>query len=289
MAEAEQPERLRPQHQVTVDDVRQLMGASTPHFALQLRNRIRKLIARPARRTIRPAGSASRRSPGSSGSAFTGEMRGEGFQDGERPLPSSTDEHRRSRADDRLRCAARRRSVDGCWVAARGGRRCRGSRSAASAATAADVRRLTRWGGWPARRRSTAGEALAARRPRRDGGSTRPHPPPHPAAVRRSSRRAPARADAPPRDRRAARARAPPRRARRRGARRTRAAGRRGPRRRASARAGSARTTLTGGLGVRASRRPDAREGDQEERARRRGGIAAHMLARGARTAGAPD
>ena len=45
MAEAEQPERLRPQHQVTVDDVRQLMGASTPHFALQLRNRIRKLIA----------------------------------------------------------------------------------------------------------------------------------------------------------------------------------------------------------------------------------------------------
>ena len=44
MAEAEQPERLRGGHQVTVDDVRQLMGASTPHFALQLRNRIRKLV-----------------------------------------------------------------------------------------------------------------------------------------------------------------------------------------------------------------------------------------------------
>jgi len=29
----------------TVEDVRQLMGASTPHFALQLRNRIRHLIA----------------------------------------------------------------------------------------------------------------------------------------------------------------------------------------------------------------------------------------------------
>jgi hypothetical protein len=29
---------------VTVDDVRQLMGASTPHFALQLRNRIQNLI-----------------------------------------------------------------------------------------------------------------------------------------------------------------------------------------------------------------------------------------------------
>ena len=45
MAEAEQPGRLRPGHTVTVEDVRQLMGASTPHFALQLRNRIRKLIA----------------------------------------------------------------------------------------------------------------------------------------------------------------------------------------------------------------------------------------------------
>jgi hypothetical protein len=29
----------------TVADVRQLMGASTPHFALQLRNRIQNLIA----------------------------------------------------------------------------------------------------------------------------------------------------------------------------------------------------------------------------------------------------
>ncbi len=45
MAEAEQPERLRPQHRVSVDDVRQLMGASTPHFALHLRNRIGNLIA----------------------------------------------------------------------------------------------------------------------------------------------------------------------------------------------------------------------------------------------------
>ena len=45
MAEAEQPERLRPDRQVTVEDIRQLTGASTPHFALQLRNRIRNLIA----------------------------------------------------------------------------------------------------------------------------------------------------------------------------------------------------------------------------------------------------
>ena len=38
------PCRELPEHRVTVEDVRQLMGASTPHFALQLRNRIRKLI-----------------------------------------------------------------------------------------------------------------------------------------------------------------------------------------------------------------------------------------------------
>ena len=46
MAQAEQPERLRPDRQVTVDDVRQLMGSSTPHFALQIRARIARLIAR---------------------------------------------------------------------------------------------------------------------------------------------------------------------------------------------------------------------------------------------------
>jgi hypothetical protein len=45
VSEAEHPERLAPGHEVTVEDVRQLMGASTPHFALQLRNRIAKLIA----------------------------------------------------------------------------------------------------------------------------------------------------------------------------------------------------------------------------------------------------
>ena len=43
MSEYERPDRsLR---EPTIEDVRQLMGASTPHFALQLRNRIRTLIA----------------------------------------------------------------------------------------------------------------------------------------------------------------------------------------------------------------------------------------------------
>ena len=42
MSEYERPDRLH--REPTVEDVRQLMGASTPHFALQIRNRIRHLI-----------------------------------------------------------------------------------------------------------------------------------------------------------------------------------------------------------------------------------------------------
>jgi hypothetical protein len=42
MSEYEQPERAT--REPTVEDVRQLMGASTPHFALHIRNRIRNLI-----------------------------------------------------------------------------------------------------------------------------------------------------------------------------------------------------------------------------------------------------
>lgn len=44
MSEAERPELLAPEHQVTVEDVRALTGATTPHFALQVRNRVRRLI-----------------------------------------------------------------------------------------------------------------------------------------------------------------------------------------------------------------------------------------------------
>jgi hypothetical protein len=43
VSEYERADRLR--REPTLDDVRQLMGASTPHFAPQLRNRIRTLIA----------------------------------------------------------------------------------------------------------------------------------------------------------------------------------------------------------------------------------------------------
>jgi len=93
MAQAEQPERLRPQRQVTVDDVRQLMGGSTPHFALQLRNRILRLIAGlPPGDPARLLG--EQEAARLEGLAFTGEVRGEGHQDGERPLPSLNDTER---------------------------------------------------------------------------------------------------------------------------------------------------------------------------------------------------
>ncbi len=44
MSEAERPDRLAPGRRVTVEDVRALAGPSTPHFALQIRNRVRRLI-----------------------------------------------------------------------------------------------------------------------------------------------------------------------------------------------------------------------------------------------------
>jgi hypothetical protein len=90
MAQAEQPERLRPDRPVTVDDVRQLMGSSTPHFALQLRNRIARLISGlPADDPARQLG--EQEIARLELLAFTGEVRGEGFQDGQRPLPSVND------------------------------------------------------------------------------------------------------------------------------------------------------------------------------------------------------
>jgi len=42
MSEYESPDRAM--REPTVEDIRQLMGASSPHFALQIRNRIRNLI-----------------------------------------------------------------------------------------------------------------------------------------------------------------------------------------------------------------------------------------------------
>ena len=87
MSESESPERSAPTHEVTVEDVRQLMGASTPHFALQLRARIAKLIGGlPTDDPARLLGEQEIRRLEQL--ALHGELRGGGAQDGERPLPS---------------------------------------------------------------------------------------------------------------------------------------------------------------------------------------------------------
>jgi hypothetical protein len=44
VSESENPLVLGQAHEVTVEDIRALAGPSTPHFALQIRNRIRRLI-----------------------------------------------------------------------------------------------------------------------------------------------------------------------------------------------------------------------------------------------------
>ena len=95
MSEAEHPIRRSADHEVTLDDVRQLMGASTPHFALQIRNRIRKLIAGlPADSPVRRFGDEQIARLESLG--FTGEVRGTPEQDGMVLLPSVS-EHERPR------------------------------------------------------------------------------------------------------------------------------------------------------------------------------------------------
>jgi hypothetical protein len=87
MSQSEHPDRLRPGREVTVDDVRTLMGASTPHFALQLRERIRTLI-----RSLAPDHPArilgEQEIARLDGLAYAGEIRGHEAEDGLKPLPS---------------------------------------------------------------------------------------------------------------------------------------------------------------------------------------------------------
>jgi hypothetical protein len=90
LSEAEDPRRIHRTQSgegVTVEDIRQLMGASTPHFALQLRNRIAALIADlPASDPARAEG--EREIARLEALGVRGEVRGEGPVEGERPLPS---------------------------------------------------------------------------------------------------------------------------------------------------------------------------------------------------------
>ena len=84
MSEYESAERA--QRETTVEDVRALMGASTPHFALQLRGRIATLIRDlPESHPARIEG--EREIQRLDVLAFGGEDRGPQLE-GERPLPS---------------------------------------------------------------------------------------------------------------------------------------------------------------------------------------------------------
>ena len=84
MSEFEIPERR--EREPTIAYLRQLMGASTPHFALQIRNRIRNLIeGLPDDHPARTEGEREIRRL--EGIAHEGEHRGAPGQ-GERELPS---------------------------------------------------------------------------------------------------------------------------------------------------------------------------------------------------------
>ena len=87
MSQAEHPDRLADGHETTVEDVRQLMGASTPHFALQLRERIRNLIrGLPEGHPARVEG--EREIARLDTIAFSGETRGHAAEPGLAPLRS---------------------------------------------------------------------------------------------------------------------------------------------------------------------------------------------------------
>jgi hypothetical protein len=87
MSQAENPKLLRPDHAATLEDVRALMGASTPHFALQLRTRIRALIKPlPADHPARLEG--EREIARLDQIAYDGEVRGQAPEEGLPPLAS---------------------------------------------------------------------------------------------------------------------------------------------------------------------------------------------------------
>jgi hypothetical protein len=98
VSQAEDPTRLLRERSgdVTVEDVRQLTGASTPHFALQLRDRIARLTeGLPHGHPARVEGEQEIARLERLGLA--GETRGEAGNEGELPLPSLTVERRRER------------------------------------------------------------------------------------------------------------------------------------------------------------------------------------------------
>jgi hypothetical protein len=83
---AERPDLADPTHRVTVEEIRELVGPATPHFALQIRQRIARLIAGlPADDPAHTEGErAIRRLERLAEEGVTSGI----VQDGEQPLPS---------------------------------------------------------------------------------------------------------------------------------------------------------------------------------------------------------
>ncbi|HTW11510.1 MAG TPA: hypothetical protein VME01_02105 [Solirubrobacteraceae bacterium] len=81
MSQAEDPKRLSTDHTVTLEDVQALMGASTPHFAMQIRVRLKRLIAGlPADHPARIEGEREIRRLDQI--AYAGEVRGDEPEEG---------------------------------------------------------------------------------------------------------------------------------------------------------------------------------------------------------------
>ena len=85
MSEYERPDRYG--REPTMEDLRQLFGASTPHFALHLRNRIRRMIdGLPADHPVRVEG--EREIKRLDRIAVEGERRGKPAEPGMKPMPA---------------------------------------------------------------------------------------------------------------------------------------------------------------------------------------------------------
>jgi hypothetical protein len=92
LSQAENPQTVSRERagDVSVEDVRKLMGASTPHFALQLRERIAKLIV--GLPDVHPARVEGEREIARlERLGFAGEIRGQTGPPGEHALPSLDD------------------------------------------------------------------------------------------------------------------------------------------------------------------------------------------------------
>ena len=88
MSEYERPDRV--EREPTMEDLRQLFGASTPHFSLHIRNRIRRMIDKlPAGHPVRVEG--EREMARLDTIAVKGERRGKPPEPGLKPMPSVQD------------------------------------------------------------------------------------------------------------------------------------------------------------------------------------------------------